>query len=104
MSKAYKISRRRLLASWLSTATLAAWPSRFIAGAKIQKIQGDEMAALTPYLLFDGHCRQAMEFYKSCFGGELSVTEVKDSPVKYRMLKLQHVKDIIARYRRGKVE
>src|SRR5256884_9640111 len=75
MSKAYKISRRRLLASWLSTATLAAWPSRFIAGAKIQKIQGDEMAALTPYLLFDGHCRQAMELYKSCFGGELRSEE-----------------------------
>src|SRR2546429_5707359 len=65
MSKAYKISRRRLLASWLSTATLAAWPSRFIAGAKIQKIQGDEMAALTPYLLFDGHCRQRSEEHTS---------------------------------------
>lgn len=26
-----------------------------------------------PYLNFDGNCRQAMEFYKQCFGGELSV-------------------------------
>ena len=69
MSKAYKISRRRLIASGLSTATLAAVPGRFITGAKMQKIQGGEMAALTPYLLFDGHCREAMEFYKSCFGG-----------------------------------
>jgi PhnB protein len=104
MSKAYKISRRRLLASWLSTATLAAWQSRFVAGAKIQKIQGDEMAALTPYLLFDGHCRQAMEFYKSCFGGELTVTKVKDSPVKDRMPTVQHEKVINARLRSGNVE
>jgi len=30
------------------------------------------MTTLTPYLLFDGKCQQAMEFYKSCFGGELT--------------------------------
>lgn len=43
------------------------------------------MTSLTTYLLFDGTCRQAMEFYKSCFGGELTFTKVKDSPVKDRM-------------------
>ena len=42
MSKAYKISRRRLIASGLDTAILAAWPSRSLAAAKMQKIQGDE--------------------------------------------------------------
>ena len=80
MSKARKIYRRRLITSGLYAAISAALPSCLIAGAKMQKIQGDEMAALTPYLLFDGHCREAMEFYKSCFGGELTVTKVKDSP------------------------
>ena len=40
------------------------------------------MAQLTPYLTFDGNCRQAMEFYKACFGGELSVMTVADSPMK----------------------
>src|SRR5271163_3022179 len=30
-----------------------------------------EMTTLSSYLLFDGNCRQAMEFYKSCLGGEL---------------------------------
>ena len=104
MSKAYKISRRRLIASGLDTAILAAWPSRSLAAAKMQKIQGDEMAALTPYLLFDGHCREAMEFYCSCFGGELTVTKVKDSPVKDRMPTVQHEKVIHARLRSRNVE
>lgn len=40
------------------------------------------MTILTPYLLFNGTCRQAMEFYKSCFGGDLASTKVKDSPAK----------------------
>ena len=103
MSKAYRISRRRLLASGLSTATLAALPRRFLAGAKMQKIEGEEMTALTTYLLFDGHCREAMEFYKSCFGGELTITKVKDSPAKDRMPTFQHEKVINARLRSGNV-
>lgn len=40
------------------------------------------MIRLNSYLLFDGTCRQAMEFYKSVFGGELELTTVGDSPVK----------------------
>jgi PhnB protein len=70
----------------------------------MQKIQGDAMTALTPYLLFDGHCHEAMEFYKSCFGGELTVTKVKDSPVKDSMPTVQHEKVIHARLRSGNVE
>ena len=104
MSKAYKISRRRLITSGLYTAILATWPNRSTAAAKMQKIQGDEMAALTPYLLFDGHCREAMEFYNSCFGGELTVTKVKDSPVKDSMPTAQHEKVIHARLRSRNVE
>jgi len=104
LSKVYKISRRRLISSGLVTATLAALPSRLIAGAKKQKIQGEEMTALTPYLLIDGHCREAMEFYKSCFGGELTVTKVKDSPVKDRMPTVQHEKVIHARLKGDNVE
>lgn len=43
------------------------------------------MTTLTPYLLFDGNCHPAMEFYKSCFGRELTSTKVKDSPAKDMM-------------------
>jgi PhnB protein len=43
------------------------------------------MLTLTPYLLFDGTCRQAMQFYQSCLGGELTVMTVKDSPASGRL-------------------
>ena len=36
------------------------------------------MKRLTPYLHFNGNCRQAMEFYKSIFGGELSLSTFKE--------------------------
>jgi len=41
-----------------------------------------KMTTLTTYLLLDGNCKQAMEFYKSVFGGELTTTEVGESPMK----------------------
>lgn len=31
------------------------------------------MKQITPYLNFDGNCREAMTFYQSCLGGELNV-------------------------------
>jgi PhnB protein len=31
--------------------------------------------SLEPYLFFNGNCREAMEFYKSVFGGELEINE-----------------------------
>lgn len=31
------------------------------------------MKTLSPYLTFAGNCCQAMEFYQSCFGGELHI-------------------------------
>ena len=37
---------------------------------------------LTTYLLFDGDCRLAMEFYHSIFGGDLALTTVAESPMK----------------------
>ena len=36
---------------------------------------------LMPFLLFEGNCAEAMAFYQSCLGGELSVTKVKDMPM-----------------------
>lgn len=37
---------------------------------------------LTPYLLFDGDCQDAMRFYRSALGGELTLTTVGDSPMR----------------------
>ena len=38
------------------------------------------MKPLIPYLFFDGNCREALEFYKSCFGGELQIITYADGP------------------------
>lgn len=35
---------------------------------------------LTPYLFFQGNCREAMEFYKGVFGGELTIQTMGDVP------------------------
>ena len=62
------------------------------------------MINLTPYLLFEGNCREAMEFYKSCFGGEMIAVKVKDSPAKDLMPTALHDKIINARLKSGNVE
>ena len=103
MGKATELSRRRFVGSTLYAAALAALTARSMADAKMQK-RGIEMTTLTPYLLFDGKCQQAMEFYKSCFGGELTATKVKDSPAKDFMPAFQQEKIVNARLRNGKLE
>ncbi|MBD2705212.1 VOC family protein [Spirosoma sp. BT702] len=35
---------------------------------------------LNPYLFFGGNCREAMEFYKGIFGGELMLNTFGDGP------------------------
>ena len=39
------------------------------------------MPTINPYLTFSGNCREAMNFYKECLGGELSFIVVGESPV-----------------------
>jgi PhnB protein len=36
---------------------------------------------INAYLTFNGNCREAMAFYRSCFGGELVIMAVKESPM-----------------------
>jgi PhnB protein len=36
---------------------------------------------LKPYLFFTGNCKEAMEFYKSVFGGDLTIQMMDDAPV-----------------------
>ena len=62
------------------------------------------MTSLTTYLLFDGKCQQAMEFYKSCFQGDLTMIKVKDSPLKDQMPAVQQDKVLNARLKNGNVE
>jgi PhnB protein len=39
------------------------------------------MKGITPYLNFDGDCREAMTFYQRCLGGELRVVTFADAPM-----------------------
>src|SRR5579863_2563979 len=73
-----------------------------IAGAITRK--ETEMTTLSPYLLFNGNCRQAMEFYRSCLGGELILTQVKDTPAKERMPASEHDKVLNARLKGSSVD
>ncbi|MBI1275063.1 VOC family protein [bacterium] len=38
------------------------------------------MPTTNPYLFFNGNCREAMEFYKNCLGGELQIMTYADAP------------------------
>ena len=43
------------------------------------------MMQINPYLSFNGNCKEAMEFYKSCFGGDLTLMPVAGSPMEKDM-------------------
>src|ERR1700689_1224729 len=104
MPRANAFPRRVFAASAISTLAIAALPSHSGAGTTTQKLKGDAMTTLTPYLLFDGNCHQAMEFYQTCFGGELMIMKVKDSPAKDQMPAVQLEKTINAQLRSEKLE
>ena len=62
------------------------------------------MLYCTPFLLFDGNCADAMKFYKSCFGGELSLTKTGDTPMKDQFPPEKHNKIINAHLKSKSVE
>jgi PhnB protein len=62
------------------------------------------MQKLTPYLLFDGTCAEAMEFYQRCLGGKLNMTRVKDSPAKEQMQPFQQERILNAHLSAGAME
>ena len=62
------------------------------------------MINLIPFLLFDGNCAEAMKFYQSCLGGELSITRVADTPMKDHLPPEQHQKLAHAHLKSGAIE
>lgn len=59
---------------------------------------------ITPFLIFEGNCAEAMAFYQSCLGGELTITKVADTPMKHQMPPGQHHKVAHARLKSGVIE
>lgn len=43
------------------------------------------MAEFNAYLRFNGNCREAMQFYKGCLGGELNFMTIGESPMASQM-------------------
>ncbi|HKV42922.1 MAG TPA: VOC family protein [Blastocatellia bacterium] len=62
------------------------------------------MLDLTPFLLFDGNCAEAMSFYQLCLGGELALTKLGDTPMKDQMPLGQHNKIVHAHLKSGIIE
>ena len=62
------------------------------------------MLYCTPFLLFDGNCAEAMTFYHGCFGGELTLTKLGDTPMKAQFPSEKHDRIINAQLKRGAVE
>ena len=43
------------------------------------------MTQINTYLSFNGNCREAMNFYKDCLGGELNLQTIGESPLADKM-------------------
>lgn len=43
------------------------------------------MTQINSYLSFNGNCREAMIFYKECFGGDLPLQTIGESPLSEKM-------------------
>jgi PhnB protein len=59
---------------------------------------------LSPFLLFDGNCAEAMAFYQSCLGGELTVTLLRDTPMAGQAPAHLHNKVAYSHLRSGEIE
>ena len=104
MKKTNEITRRRFVTSAASTGAVAALPTISDAESTTQAPGRAKRTVLTPYLLFNGNCRQAMEFYKTCLGGELALMKVKDSTAREHMPAFQQEKVLNAKLSSGALE
>jgi PhnB protein len=59
---------------------------------------------LSTYVLFDGNCRQAMQFYQSILGGDLALSSVGDSPMAKAFPKEMHQRVVNGRLKSPTIE
>jgi len=69
---------------------------------KKSKTMGQSIIFST-YLLLDGRCKEAMEFYSSCFGGDLVMTTVGESPMKATFPESMHKRVVNAKLVSGSI-
>jgi len=62
------------------------------------------MLKVSPFLLFDGNCDEAMKFYHECLGGDLTITKLGDTPMKEQLPVEKHNRVINAYIKSGDIE
>ena len=62
------------------------------------------MLHTSPFLLFDGNCAEAMTFYQTCLGGELTLIKVADTPMKAQFPEEKHHRMIYARLKNNQID
>jgi PhnB protein len=62
------------------------------------------MLTATPFLLFDGNCAEAMQFYQAALGGKLTLTKLGDTPMKDMLPADKHDRIINAHLKSGAIE
>ena len=62
------------------------------------------MLHVMPFLLFGGNCEEAMLFYHSCLGGDLSLIRLRDTPMKDQFPPEKHERIINAHLKSGAIE
>ena len=104
MPESRTLSRRHFVALAACAGVTTATPAFSKTAEHDPAPHGENVMTLTPYLLFDGSCHDAMQFYKSVLGGELTSTKVKDSAARDHMPAFQQNKTINARLRSDAIE
>jgi PhnB protein len=62
------------------------------------------MLQTSPFILFDGNCREAMTFYQDCLGGELSLIRVGDTPMMEQFPVEKHNRIIYGQLKNDKID
>lgn len=62
------------------------------------------MLHCTPFLLFDGNCAEAMTFYQTCLGGDLTLIKLGDTPMKVQFPPEKHDRIINAQLKSGAID
>jgi PhnB protein len=62
------------------------------------------MANIFAYLFFNGRCKEAMEFYKSCLGGDLNLSTYGEWPMGAQMPQEKHNQVMHSRLNAGNVQ
>jgi PhnB protein len=62
------------------------------------------MLQTTPFLLFNGNCAEAMTFYQSCLGGDLTLIPLRDTPMKAQFPEEKHDRIIYAQLKNNQIQ